>query len=117
MGGASMTPAPHPLRCETCDKPYCEGEETRFKFCPLAHHYVLMMWDGKYIPYTQTSQDIETLGCASHSASSDVLEELRKNVVKLYDDGFKNPLCTFDAAVSMMKYGDIKLRQQQTKER
>jgi hypothetical protein len=46
-----------------------------------------------------------------HSASSDVLDELRKHFVKLYDDGFKDPLCTFDAAVSMMKYGDIKLRQ------
>jgi hypothetical protein len=49
------------------------------------------------------------------SAKSDaVLEELRGHVVNLYDEGFNDPLVTFDAAVSMMKYGDLKLR---TKER
>ena len=39
-----------------------------------------------------------------------VLVELRKIVVKLYDEGYKTPLATFDAAISLMKYGDTKLR-------
>lgn len=49
----------------------------------------------------------------SSAKSEAVLEELRKHFVKLYDDGFKDPLVTFDAAISMMKYGDTKLRQQE----
>jgi hypothetical protein len=48
------------------------------------------------------------------TTSDKVLDELRGHFVKLYDGGFKDPLVTFDASVSMMKYGDLKLR---TKER
>jgi len=39
-----------------------------------------------------------------------VMSELRKNVMRLYDEGFKTPLATFEAAVSLYKYGDTKIR-------
>ena len=76
---------PHPQRCEACSRPYCESEVTRFKFCPIANHFVLMFWEGKYVPYTQTAQDIEKVGCASHSSvvseRDKVLDELRPEVL------------------------------------
>jgi hypothetical protein len=55
--------------CLTCERAVCENEEThtRFKYCPVVDHFVLMWFDGKYIPYTQTAQDIVKCGCASHT--------------------------------------------------
>ena len=47
-----MTPAPHPLRCETCKKGYCFN---------------------RAVPEHRAFTEMR--GCASHSASSDVLEE------------------------------------------
>jgi hypothetical protein len=52
-----MTPAPHPLRCETCDN----------KDCPFGFEAMYLV---RLIPNI-----MRQVGCASHSASSDVLEE------------------------------------------
>ncbi|MDD4417091.1 MAG: hypothetical protein PHI70_09955, partial [Proteiniphilum sp.] len=56
------------LNCGNCPLPYCEDEstDTRFKYCPKIDHYVQMRFDGAYIPYTQSAQDIMKTGCASH---------------------------------------------------
>jgi hypothetical protein len=55
-----MTPAPHPLRCETCDPKYLGLH------CPV-YHLAFMSKE-----MTETIMDITSrIGCASHSASSD----------------------------------------------
>jgi hypothetical protein len=41
------------------------------------------------------------------------IDDLRKIVADLYDDGFKDPMVTFDAAVNKFRYGDLKLRKEQ----
>jgi len=55
------------FRCETCKIPACESGSTKFKSCSVVGHFVLMEWEGKYVPYTQTAQDLLKIGCASHS--------------------------------------------------
>jgi len=74
----SMTPAPHPLRCETCKN---WNEEDGFVTqCPLSkfsHNY------EKFGDYRRTMSTIKYIGCASHtSASSDVLD--RENIIDYF---------------------------------
>jgi hypothetical protein len=63
-----MTPAQHPLRCETCNKATSEILENGAIRCK-----------GNYLSPDYV-RFISEMGCASHSASSDVLEELEKRV-------------------------------------
>jgi len=85
-------------QCRSCEH---ATEQLGIKYCLKVNRAL----DTKTINY---------VGCASHSdfqnRNDDVILELREHVIKLYDDGFKDPMVTFDAAISMMKYGDTKLR-------
>jgi hypothetical protein len=65
-----MTPAPqpHPLRCETCKIP---KNKTEPKWCPVIEEWVGAMYPEKTFIFSKS-------GCASHSASSDVLEERKR---------------------------------------
>lgn len=100
---------PHPLpKCIDCK--HIKTEVTTKRICKLndvgRDVGDTCCWDTKRYP----SRFEQGLPNGNRDV---VLEELRKIVAKLYDDGFKDPLCTFDAAVSMMKHGDIKLRVQE----
>ena len=109
-----MTPAPHlhPLRCETCDnnikplvkcklEPYGDyvNGEVAYRNIPLR----VLEWNSRH-------------GCASHSASSDVLEELDK---KCYDQiSFLSGAGSSERiAYKQVRLWIAELRSQQTKER
>jgi hypothetical protein len=42
-----------------------------------------MFWEEKYVPYTQTAQDIERLGCASHSDFQSEREKVLDELVSM----------------------------------
>ena len=67
-----MTPAPHPLRCETCNNEWCTLHQKH--------------WERRKVSELPTVEHrfVYEYGCASHSASSDVLEEFWQ---RLYDGG------------------------------
>jgi len=61
------------------------------------------------------SREVETrITMVEHDnlVREELLDDLRKIVVELYDDGFRDPLVTFNAAVSKMRYGDLKIRKE-----
>ena len=81
----------NPCNCLTCTNAIQEHEESRFRLCKVVDCYVLMFFDGKYIPYTQTAQDIMKCGCISHPGARDwlmrdVLQELEGRIEA--NDGF-----------------------------
>jgi hypothetical protein len=75
-----MTPAPHPLRCETCNKATSEILENGAIRCK-----------GNYLSPDYV-RFISEMGCASHSASSDkVLDELERKFIVLNQQGNFRP--------------------------
>ena len=80
--GATMTGAPHPLRCETCDK------KGKTKECPLLMHYVVCCKGDK--PSRKVINKLMELigggtlsdvGCASHSSTTSA-----EKVITLLED-------------------------------
>jgi hypothetical protein len=63
-----MTPAPHPLRCETCKNRPCPAYYVVLKE-PYSREFGYNFWIDKSALVTSI------VGCASHSASSDVLDD------------------------------------------
>jgi len=95
--------------CKTCDKRFTEQcliSETKER-----HKRILpiMGYEGETHHFISPR-----CGMCCHSSFENEREktivELRKVVCELYDDGFKNPLVTFDAAVHKMKTGSTKFR-------
>ena len=77
MQEKTMTPAPHPLRCETCKREGCYFHPSK------------AIWRNGMIPQKAISinnpisipEFINRFGCASHSASSDVLDKVISLIV------------------------------------
>jgi hypothetical protein len=71
-----MTPAPHPLRCETCKNDKCLNFYGSLLDDVQNGYLENLCGEDKAVVRT-----ISIIGCASHSASSDVLEDFMNKIV------------------------------------
>jgi len=76
-----MIAEPHPLRCETCSYLSKNNYPAGTGFCLKSERGYLMTEGMRVV--------LDTLGCASHSASSDVLDELEKRAIEMKKDSDK----------------------------
>jgi hypothetical protein len=84
-----MIAEPHPLRCETCDHrvPYPRNATAgayKFLYCEKTKKFLT-----DDILKDRAIELFSIVGCASHSASSDVLDELEKRAIEMKKDSDK----------------------------